>query len=288
MTDPLSARPTAARARSTHARTRRFTTRAARMFANLAVPCLLLAAGTPRRAFSGPVAFGPGLDLEVRQDQLPGSASSEEGWIARLSPRLTLARTGVGTYLEINGVRSFDSNRGMAGPVWVGDDAAVRFLASPSPNSNLSANAGYVSSRDPLNSVALAPLSFTESAVASGGAVRASGWLAALVAAVEPYYLPAVALPVIVLFVAVTLRWLALVWKQRGLRSQVRRDLLTPLVDLAPLARLLDSLFRCLAHRARIIPADVRRPYSMCSMYDDVPWRERSRACISARDAALP
>ncbi len=131
--------------------------------------CALVAAGTPRWAHSGPLALVPGADFEVRQDQLPGAGSADEGWIARFSPRLALTRTGVGTQLQITGTRSFDSNQRLQGPVWVGDDAALRYLASPNPHSSLSANAGYESSRDPLLTNALAPVSYTESAIATGG-----------------------------------------------------------------------------------------------------------------------
>src|SRR5262249_26598493 len=169
VTNLLPASPTASRAPSMRAPARRLRNRPGAALLSLAAACLLVAAEAPRRALAGPVAFGPGLDLEVRQDQLPGTASSDEGWIARLSPRLALTHTGVGTQLELTGVRSFDSNRRLAGPVWVGDDAALRFIASPSPQSRLSAYAGYVSSRDPLEPGALAPVTFTESAIAEGG-----------------------------------------------------------------------------------------------------------------------
>jgi len=136
----------------------------------LALLCPLAISGAPRPAWSGPVAFGPGLDLEVRQDQLPGPGTDDQGWIARLSPRLSLVRTGVGSTLELTGVRSYDSNERLAGPAWVGDDAALRFLTTPGPHSAFSANAGYVSSRDPLGSNLMGPLTFSESAIATGGA----------------------------------------------------------------------------------------------------------------------
>src|SRR5437870_2508171 len=156
--------------RSTAGPTRRFPARAASRLTSLAVLCLLAAAGTPHGAVAGPVSVNPGLDLEVRQDQLPSTNSSDEGWIARLSPRLALARMGVGNSLEIMGVRSFDSNQRVSGPVWVGDEAAMRFIASPAPHSYLSANAGYVSSRDPLENKAAIPVTFSESAISTGGA----------------------------------------------------------------------------------------------------------------------
>jgi hypothetical protein len=131
---------------------------------------VLASAGTPRCARSGALAFGPALDLEVRQDQLPGAGSTDEGWIARLSPRLSLTRTGVGTTLELTGVRSFDSNQRLSGPTWVGDDAGLRFVAAPAPHSQLTTNAGYVSSRDPLGTHEQGPVTFSESAIASGSA----------------------------------------------------------------------------------------------------------------------
>lgn len=137
---------------------------------SLLLLCPFAIAGAPRHAWSGPVALGPTLDLEVRQDQLPGTGTDDEGWMARLSPRLSLVRTGVGTTLEVMGARSFDSNRRLAGPAWVGDDAALRFLTTPGPYSTFSANAGYVSSRDPLGSKLTGPLTFSESAIATGGA----------------------------------------------------------------------------------------------------------------------
>jgi hypothetical protein len=46
----------------------------------------------------------------------------------------------------------------------------MRFVKTVNLHSQLSANAGYVSSRDPLASHALAPVTFSESAIASGGA----------------------------------------------------------------------------------------------------------------------
>ena len=114
--------------------------------------------------------MGPALDVEVRKDQLPGEGSGDEGWIARLSPRLTLVRTGPVSTLELSGERSFDSNQRLAGPAWVGDDAALRFVTAPGPHSAFSANAGYVSSRDPLSGSLTGPLTFSESAIATGGA----------------------------------------------------------------------------------------------------------------------
>src|SRR5207244_1934166 len=48
--------------------------------------------------------------------------------------------------------------------------AAVRCIASPAPHSYLSTNAGYVSSRDPLENKAAIPVTFSESAISTGGA----------------------------------------------------------------------------------------------------------------------
>ena len=132
-----------------------------------AVACAMCA--SPRDAFAGMTSIGPGVELEVRQDQLPGEGSQSEGWIARVSPRLSLGRIGPRSTLELTGIRSYDSNERLSGPTWVGDEAALRFLVTSSPYASLSTFAGYVSSRDPLGTKALAPVSFHESAIATGG-----------------------------------------------------------------------------------------------------------------------
>ena len=112
----------------------------------------------------------PGADFELRQDQLPGAGSGTQGWIARVSPRLTLARVAPMSTLEFSGTRSFDSNDRLSGPTWVGDEAGVRFDATPGPYTRLSTFGGYVSSRDPLGNHVLGPVTFNESAIATGGA----------------------------------------------------------------------------------------------------------------------
>ncbi|HEY7698875.1 MAG TPA: hypothetical protein VIE88_10695, partial [Vicinamibacteria bacterium] len=63
-------------------------------------------------------------------------------------------------------------------------------------------------------------------------------WLSDLVSSVEPYYLPAVALPVIVLFLVFSGRSLLLFWRGRG-RRPAFSDLFPPPFDLEPLERLL-------------------------------------------------
>src|SRR5580765_1113973 len=98
-----------------------------------ATACALCLPATARVAFA--LTFLPGVDVAVRQDQLPGEASGSEGWIARVSPRLALARIAPSSTLELTGIRSFDSNERLAGPVWVGDEAGLRFQAHPSPYS---------------------------------------------------------------------------------------------------------------------------------------------------------
>jgi hypothetical protein len=67
-----------------------------------------------------------------------------------------------------------------------------------------------------------------------------AAWLSGLVSAVEPYYLPAVALPIIVLFLAFSARCLRLLWRGRGRRPGVS-DLFPPPFSLDPLERLLSN-----------------------------------------------
>jgi hypothetical protein len=129
----------------------------------------------PRGAFAGPISVDPGVELEVRQDQLPGEGSQSEGWIARVSPRLSLGRVGPRSTLEMTGIRSYDSNERLSGPTWVGDEAALRFVETSSPYASLSTFGGYVSSRDPLATKTLAPVTFHESAIGTGG-VRLERW----------------------------------------------------------------------------------------------------------------
>jgi hypothetical protein len=116
------------------------------------------------------LTFGPGVDFEVRQDQLPGAASGTEGWIARVSPRLSVARITQMSKLEMTGIRSFDSNERLKGPTWAGDEAGLRFDATPGRYTRFSTFGGYVSSRDPLGTHSAGPVTFNQSAIATGGA----------------------------------------------------------------------------------------------------------------------
>lgn len=59
-------------------------------------------------------------------------------------------------------------------------------------------------------------------------------WGSGLVEAVEPYYLPAVALPVIVLFAGFCLRSFRILWRRRARRPGLS-DLFPPPIDLGPL-----------------------------------------------------
>jgi hypothetical protein len=136
---------------------------------NAVLLCLGAGSALPREAHAN-LKWGPALDFEVRQDELQGSDSSDEGWIARLSPRLTLTRTDVRSTLEVMGTRSFDSNQRLSGPTWVGDELGLRFDSTPGPRSAFSTYAGYNSSRDPLGNKAAGPVTFSESAIATGGA----------------------------------------------------------------------------------------------------------------------
>ncbi len=110
------------------------------------------------------------MDLELRQDRPADRAAVVDGWVTRLSPRMTVARVGPATTLEISGLRSFDSYTGFAAPVRAGDAAGMRLLATPTLYSTLTANAGYLSTRDPLGSDPRAPVTFSESSISSGGA----------------------------------------------------------------------------------------------------------------------
>jgi hypothetical protein len=129
--------------------------------------CALSLPGAAHDAFA--VTFGPGADFEVRQDQLPGAESGSEGWIARVSPRLSILRTTPISTLQLSGNRSFDSNERLSGPTWVGDEAGLRFDTTPGPYTRFSAFAGYVSSRDPLGTRVVGPVTFNESAIATAG-----------------------------------------------------------------------------------------------------------------------
>jgi hypothetical protein len=91
-----------------------------------------------------------------------------------------------------------------------------------------------------LVSVVVLPIQSLVRGIAPAAAAGNPGWLSDLVSAVEPYYLPAVALPVIVLFLAFTARCLRLLWRARGRRPGLS-DLFPPPFDLDPLERILSS-----------------------------------------------
>lgn len=65
-------------------------------------------------------------------------------------------------------------------------------------------------------------------------------WVSSLVEAAEPYYLPAVALPLIVLFAWFCARSSRVLWRRRGRRRGLA-DLLPPPIDLAPLRDIVAS-----------------------------------------------
>ena len=91
-----------------------------------------------------------------------------------------------------------------------------------------------------LVSVVVLPIQALVRGIAPAAAAGNPGWLSDLVSAVEPYYLPAVALPVIVLFLAFSARSLHLLWRERGRRPGLS-DLFPPPFDLDPLERILSS-----------------------------------------------
>ncbi|MGH9320460.1 MAG: hypothetical protein ACRD3V_11335 [Vicinamibacteria bacterium] len=104
--------------------------------------------------------------------------------------------------------------------------AAFAFIASP-------AIVGLVS-------VAALPIQAVIRGLVSEGSRSSSSWTSNLVTAMEPYYFPAVALPVIVLFTVVAGRALLLMWKRRGQRPALG-EWLPPFFDLAPLESLLEG-----------------------------------------------
>lgn len=70
----------------------------------------------------------------------------------------------------------------------------------------------------------------------------ATDFLTELYMGLERYYLPAIAIPIVALFLAVTARWLATVVAERRLLLLLSRDLpFAPAVELAPLAEALSS-----------------------------------------------
>jgi hypothetical protein len=91
-----------------------------------------------------------------------------------------------------------------------------------------------------LVSVVVLPVQALVRGILPGSAAGSPGWLSELVLAVEPYYLPAVALPLIVLFLAFSARSLRLLWRGRGRRPGLS-DLFPPPFDLEPLERLLSA-----------------------------------------------
>jgi hypothetical protein len=76
----------------------------------------------------------------------------------------------------------------------------------------------------------------------AAAAAAAPGLLSRVVSAAEPYYFPAVAVPVIVLLAIVAARLLGSMWlgRREGLNAALKR-LLTPRVELGPLARMLEG-----------------------------------------------
>src|SRR5262245_34040899 len=122
---------------------------------------LLLCAGAPV-ARAGVLTWGPVLDVELREDELPGVAAREHGWVARLSPQISLLRTGTSSTLELSGLRSFASHREFTGPERAGDAATLRFRAEPSTFTKWTTNASYLSTRDPLGHSAFGPATFSE------------------------------------------------------------------------------------------------------------------------------
>ena len=89
-----------------------------------------------------------------------------------------------------------------------------------------------------LISVVVLPVQALVRGIFPAAAAGSPSWLSGLVSAVEPYYLPAVALPVIVLFLGFSARCLRLLWRGRGRRPGFS-DLFPPPFHLGPLERLL-------------------------------------------------
>ena len=86
-----------------------------------------------------------------------------------------------------------------------------------------------------LVSVVVLPIQALVRGLYPSAALANPGWLSYLVAAVEPYYLPAVALPLIVLFTALSVRALRLSRRER------LSALFPPPFDLGPFDRLLSA-----------------------------------------------
>ena len=91
-----------------------------------------------------------------------------------------------------------------------------------------------------LVSVVLLPFQALVRAIFPAAAAGNPSWLSDMVSVAERYYLPAVALPVIVLFLAYSARCLRLLWRGRGRRPGFS-ELFPPPFDLEPLERLLSN-----------------------------------------------
>ena len=91
-----------------------------------------------------------------------------------------------------------------------------------------------------LVAVVVLPVQALVRGIFPAAAAGSPSWLSGLVSVVEPYYLPAVALPVIVLFLAFSARGLRLLWRGRGRRPGFSA-LFPPPFDLDPLEGLLSN-----------------------------------------------
>ncbi len=91
-----------------------------------------------------------------------------------------------------------------------------------------------------LISVVVLPVQALIRGLFPAASASSPSWLSGAVSAVEPYYLAAVALPVILLFLAFSARCLRFLWRGKGRRPGFS-DLFPPPFDLEPLERLLSS-----------------------------------------------
>jgi hypothetical protein len=89
-----------------------------------------------------------------------------------------------------------------------------------------------------LVSVVVLPLQALARGFFPDAALASPLWLSRVVEAVEPFYLPLVALPLIVLFLAFSARALRFLWRERGRRPPFA-ELFPPPLDLRPLERAL-------------------------------------------------
>ena len=135
----------------------------------LGLACTMTAAAPRQAACAGPITVSPAVDLEVRDEQPPVQGLPEGAWIARITPQLALAWVGTTSVLEMRALRGFDAHSEFTGPERVTDAAAGRFRIAPGPFSAFTAHGGYFNSRDPLAHTGNAPVSFSESAIATGG-----------------------------------------------------------------------------------------------------------------------